>query len=166
MPPKPNRRPGQLSPLRISSLETRLSEDSGISHEDRNDPIGTNLSSPRSANSVRTDPPQVLRVQSRPSETVFAAIGTPIKTSVNYVPEPIKQVPEKVEHLLEIVDNDITTHSMRSESDYHSDDGLFTLGRNSTRKSMFADHPIMDRWAEKQEERLFQVTSNYFKEYY
>jgi len=33
----------------------------------------------------------------------------------------------------------------------------FSLGRNSTRKSMFVDSPMLDRWAELQEERMFVV---------
>ena len=46
----------------------------------------------------------------------------------------------------------------------HSDieEETFSLGRNSTRKSMFVDSPILDRWAELQEERMFVVREAFY----
>lgn len=158
VPPKPNRRPGQLSPAKISSLETRLSEDSGISNGERSDIIAANLSSLRLINnSLTNDTSQVSRHRSRPSEIVFAAVGTPIKTSVKHVQEPAKQVPEKVEYQPENGGRNLRIQSLSSENDYQSEEEQFTLGRNNTRKSMFADNPVLDRWAEKQEENMLMV---------
>lgn len=158
MPPKPNRRPGQLSPARISSLENKFSEESVLSHNDKNESVGANLNSQRLINNgVSNGTSPVFRYQSKHSGLVFAAVGTPIKTSVKHVQEPVKQVPKKVEYPPSKGDTNGKILLLDLENGYQSDEEQFTLGRSNTRKSMFADNPVLDRWAEKQEQNLIMV---------
>lgn len=126
-------------------VESIPSEDSGIStHDDRDRyRIGSDSSKSEINENVSVKP-TVYR--SKTGETSFVAIGTPIKTPVyNGLPNGERR-------------RFSSTSSDHADNEHsEGEDETFSLGRNSTRKSMFVDSPILDRWAELQEERMFGV---------
>lgn len=114
--------------------ESLPSEDSGIYISTRNR-IGSDSS--------KSEPSEVSPRVIRTAATAFVAIGRPIQVDkhfdINGTAENQKDEPSND---FELEDDD-------------DDDGAFSLGRNSARQSMFVDNPVLGRWAELQQERMF-----------
>ena len=145
--PKPFRTVRQISTngSRSSYIESIPSEDSGIStHDDRDRfRIGSDSSKSEITENVSVKP---AIYRSKTGETTFVAIGRPIKSPVYNG------------HLNGDRRRFSSTSSDHADNEHsEAEEETFSLGRNSTRKSMFVDSPILDRWAELQEERMFGV---------
>lgn len=146
--PKPLRtvRQTSVSSSRTSYVESVPSEDSGIcTHDDRDRyRIGSDSSKSEINENVSVKPAVY---KSKNGETTFVAIGTPVKTTIYNG------------HANGNRRRFSSTSSDHADNEHSEvEDETFSLGRNSTRKSMFVDSPIMDRWAELQEERMFRVS--------
>jgi len=135
--PKPQGYKKKEVPVLTDSLP---SEDSGICVNARTR-VGSDSS--KSELSEVLPSPRVIRT----AETAFVAIGTPIlvdnQFNFNVKDENKKNTSQK---------------DLELEDDDDDDDGTFSLGRNSARQStrMFMDNPVLDRWAELQEKRMFE----------
>ena len=144
---KPVRTAQQISAngSRSSYIESIPSEDSGIStHDDRDRfRIGSDSSKSEITENVYIKP---AIYRSKTGETTFVAIGMPIKSPV-YNGHSNGDRRRFSSTSSDHADNE---HSEAEEE-------TFSLGRNSTRKSMFVDSPMLDRWAELQEDRMFGV---------
>ena len=138
VPPKPMRQVGNNN--RKSFMESVPSEDSGISTQDDR----LRISSDSSKSEISETTLAASSVQ-KGGETTFVAIGTPVKT---YNGDSSTAIRRRYS----------STSSDHADNE-HSDEETFSLGRNLARKSMFVDSPLLDRWAELQEERVFQVSS-------
>ena len=145
-PVRPVRQVKHILSARSSFVESLPSEDSGISTLDDRDRYRNSSDSSKSEiNDNVSVKPAIYK--SRTGETTFVAIGRPIKSPVyngNLNGERRRFSSTSSDH----ADNE---HSEVEEE-------TFSLGRNSTRKSMFVDSPMLDRWAELQEERMFGVS--------
>lgn len=145
-PVRPVRQVKHILSARSSFVESLPSEDSGISTLDDRDRYRNSSDSSKSEiNDNVLVKPAIYK--SRTGETTFVAIGRPIKSPVyngNLNGERRRFSSTSSDH----ADNE---HSEIEEE-------TFSLGRNSTRKSMFVDSPMLDRWAELQEERMFGVS--------
>ena len=129
-----------------SYVDSIPSEDSGISTHDDHDRyrIGSDSSkSEINENNVSVKP---AIYKSRTGETTFVAIGRPIKS-------PVYNGHSNGERRR--FSSTSSDHADNEHSEVEEE--TFSLGRNSTRKSMFVDSPMLDRWAELQEERMFAV---------
>lgn len=147
--PKPLRTVRHISvSSRTSYNESVPSEDSGISMRDDRDRYRIGSDSSKSEINENVSVKHAI-YRRKSGETTFAAIGMPIKRA-----------------LYNGLSNGDRTRLSSTSSD-HADtenseveEETFSLGRNSTRKSMFSDSPMMDRWAELQEQKMFEVNNN------
>ena len=145
--PKPLRTVRHISvSSRTSYNESVPSEDSGISMRDDRDRYRIGSDSSKSEINENVSVKHAI-YRRKSGETTFAAIGMPIKRA-----------------LYNGLSNGDRTRLSSTSSD-HADtenseveEETFSLGRNSTRKSMFSDSPMMDRWAELQEQKMFEVS--------
>lgn len=126
----------------VSTVDSVPSEDSGIYVTTSRTCIGSDSSKSEVNEPVST--PRVMRT----SETAFVAIGTPIIS------------PNKPFNFNVSNDTRNTSTSDFEQMDDDEEDGQFSLGRNSARQSMFIDNPVLDRWAELQEKRIYEEREN------
>jgi hypothetical protein len=120
----------------VSTVDSVPSEDSGIYVNAQYSCIGSDSS--KSEVSEPVSSPRVMRM----AETAFVAIGTPLPSN--------KQFNFDVNH-----NDGKASLSDFEQIDDEEDDGQFSLGRNSARQSMFVDNPVLGRWAELQDKRLY-----------
>ncbi|XP_067023281.1 partitioning defective 3 homolog isoform X2 [Acropora muricata] len=133
---------------RTSFNESIPSEDSGISMRDDQDRHRIGSDSSKSEISENVPLKQAI-YRSKSGETTFAAVGMPIRKALYNG------------HLNGNKSRLSSNSSDQADAEHsEAEDEGFSLGRNSIRKSMFADSPMMDRWAELQEKRLFEVNNN------
>ena len=144
--PKPVRAVRHVSvSSRTSYNESIPSEDSGISMRDDQDRHRIGSDSSKSEISENVPLKQAI-YRSKSGETTFAAVGMPIRKALYNG------------HLNGNKSRLSSNSSDQADAEHsEAEDEGFSLGRNSIRKSMFADSPIMDRWAELQEKILFEV---------
>ncbi|XP_029207740.2 partitioning defective 3 homolog isoform X1 [Acropora millepora] len=147
--PKPARAVRHVSvSSRTSFNESIPSEDSGISMRDDQDRHRNGSDSSKSEISENVPLKQAI-YRSKSGETTFAAVGMPIRKALYNG------------HLNGNKSRLSSNSSDQADAEHsEAEDEGFSLGRNSIRKSMFADSPMMDRWAELQEKRLFEVNNN------
>ncbi|XP_074624635.1 uncharacterized protein LOC141882580 isoform X2 [Acropora palmata] len=147
--PKPVRAVRHVSvSSRTSYNESIPSEDSGISMRDDQDRHRIGSDSSKSEISENVPLKQAI-YRSKSGETTFAAVGMPIRKALYNG------------HLNGNKSRLSSNSSDQADAEHsEAEDEGFSLGRNSIRKSMFADSPIMDRWAELQEKILFEVNNN------
>lgn len=147
--PKPVRAVRQVSvSSRTSFNESIPSEDSGISMRDDQDRHRNGSDSSKSEISENVPLKQAI-YRSKSGETTFAAVAMPIRKALYNG------------HLNGNKSRLSSNSSDQADAEHsEAEDEGFSLGRNSIRKSMFADSPMMDRWAELQEKRLFEVNNN------
>lgn len=144
--PKPVRAVRHVSvSSRTSFNESIPSEDSGISMRDDQDRHRNGSDSSKSEISENVPLKQAI-YRSKSGETTFAAVAMPIRKALYNG------------HLNGNKSRLSSNSSDQADAEHsEAEDEGFSLGRNSIRKSMFADSPMMDRWAELQEKRLFEV---------
>lgn len=147
--PKPVRAVRHVSvSSRTSFNESIPSEDSGISMRDDQDRHRNGSDSSKSEISENVPLKQAI-YRSKSGETTFAAVAMPIRKALYNG------------HLNGNKSRLSSNSSDQADAEHsEAEDEGFSLGRNSIRKSMFADSPMMDRWAELQEKRLFEVNNN------
>ena len=142
VPPKPVRQSSKNS-SRTSYIESIPSEDSGISTQDDRFRIGSDSSKSETIENVIVKPTIY-----RTGEMTFVAIGRPVKPAVYNGHANLDR---------RRFSSTSSDHADNEHSNSDLEEETFSLGRNTTRKSMFVDSPILDRWAELQEERMFVV---------
>lgn len=145
VPPKPVRQIS-VNSSRTSYIESVPSEDSGISSHDDRFRISSDSSKSETIENVVVKPTIY-----RTGEATFVAIGTPVKAAV-YNGHGHANVVDRRRF-----SSTSSDHADNEHSNSEMEEETFSLGRNSTRKSMFVDSPMLDRWAELQEERMFVV---------
>ncbi|KAL9968293.1 hypothetical protein ACROYT_G026648 [Oculina patagonica] len=148
VPPKPVRHIS-VNSSRTSYVESIPSEDSGISTHDERFRIGSDSSKSETIENVVVKPTIY-----RTGEMTFVAIGTPVKPTVYNGHANIDR---------RRFSSTSSDHADNEHSNSEVEEETFSLGRNSARKSMFVDSPMLDRWAELQEERMF-VGNNHREE--
>lgn len=142
VPPKPVRHIS-VNSSRSSHVESIPSEDSGISSHDDRYRISSDSSKSETIENVIVKPTIY-----RTGEATFVAIRTPVKqTMYNGQANTDRRR----------FSSTSSDHADNEHSNSDVEEETFSLGRNSTRKSMFVDSPMLDRWAELQEERMFVV---------
>ena len=119
------------------------SEDSGISSHDDRYRINSDSSKSETIENVIVKP-TIFRTR----EATFVAIGTPVKQTMYNGHANMDR---------RRFSSTSSDHADNEHSNSEMEEETFSLGRNSTRKSMFVDSPMLDRWAELQEERMFMV---------
>lgn len=143
VPPKPVRHIS-VNSSRTSYIEsTPASEDSGISSQDDRYRISSDSSKSETTENVIVKPTIY-----RTGEATFVAIGTPVKQAMYNGHANMDR---------RRFSSTSSDHADNEHSNSEVEEETFSLGRNSTRKSMFVDSPMLDRWAELQEERMFVV---------
>ena len=143
VPPKPVRHIS-VNSTRTSYNESIPSEDSGISTHDDRYRISSDSSKSETIENVIVKPTIF-----RTGEATFVAIGrTPVKQAMynGHANTDRRRF-----------SSTSSDHADNEHSNSELEEETFSLGRNTTRKSMFVDSPILDRWAELQEERMFVV---------
>jgi len=129
---------------RTSYIESiPASEDSGISSQDDRYRISSDSSKSETTENVIVKP-TIFRTR----EATFVAIGTPVKQAMYNGHANMDR---------RRFSSTSSDHADNEHSNSEVEEETFSLGRNSTRKSMFVDSPMLDRWAELQEERMFVV---------
>lgn len=142
LPPPVAPKPKRTKQPSVSTVDSVPSEDSGIYVTTSRNFIGSDSSKSEVSEPIST--PRIMRT----SETAFVAIGTPI----NAPNKPFN---------FNVSDNTRNTSTSDFEQmDDDEEDGQFSLGRNSARQSMFVDNPVLDRWAELQEKRIYEERGN------
>lgn len=132
-----------MNSSRTSYIESIPSEDSGISTHDDRFRIGSDSSKSETIENVVVKPTIY-----RTGEMTFVAIGMPVKPAVYNGHANIDR---------RRFSSTSSDHADNEHSNSEVEEETFSLGRNSARKSMFVDNPMLDRWAELQEERMFVV---------
>lgn len=143
-PPAVAPKPQSKKQTRLSYVESAPSEDSGIIQDDR---IRIGSDSSKSEANETAVPPQTVTVR-RTSETAFVAVATPVRNDFNF-----SESSDRGRLSSASSDHFEADHS----GDHSEEEDSFNLGRNVARKSMFVDNPLLDRWAELQEQRMFGV---------
>ena len=151
VPPKPVRNSTKNN-SRISYIESIPSEDSGISSHDDRFRISSDSSKSETIESVVVKPTIY-----RTGEMTFVAVGRPVNQAVHNGHNGHNG---HANHDRRRFSSTSSDHADNEHSDIEEE--TFSLGRNSTRKSMFVDSPILDRWAELQEERMFVVREAFY----
>lgn len=141
VPPKPLRHTYVNS--KRTYIDSIPSEDSGISTHDERFRISSDSSKSETIENVVVKPTIY-----RTGEMTFVAIGTPVKPAVYNGHTNMDR---------RRFSSTSSDHADNEHSNSEVEEETFSLGRNSARKSMFVDSPILDRWAELQEERMFMV---------
>ena len=141
--PKPQAKKGP----RTSFVESTPSEDSGIFQEDRIR-MGSD-SSKSEGHEILYSPPTITTIKT--SETAFVAVATraPIQSNVAHFTDPNERG--------RLSSASSGQFEVDQESGHSDEEESFGLGRNTSRKSMFVDSPMLDRWAELQEQRMYEV---------
>ena len=127
-----------------SYIESIPSEDSGISTLDDRYRISSDSSKSETIENVIVKPTIY-----RTGEATFVAIGrTPVKQAMYNGHTDMDS---------RRFSSTSSDHADNEHSNSEVEEETFSFGRNTTRKSMFVDSPMLDRWAELQEERMFVV---------
>lgn len=146
VPPKPVRNNTKNS-SRTSYIESVPSEDSGISSHDDRFRISSDSSKSETIENVVVKPTIY-----KTGEMTFVAVGMPVKQAV------YNGQNGHANHDRRRFSSTSSDHADNEHSDMEEE--TFSLGRNSARRSMFVDSPMLDRWAELQEERMFVNNPN------
>lgn len=132
-----------MNSSRTSYIESIPSEDSGISTQDDRYRISSDSSKSETIENVIVKPTIY-----RTGEATFVAIGTSVKQAIYNGHANMDR---------RRFSSTSSDHADNEHSNSEVEEETFSLGRNTTRKSMFVDSPMLDRWAELQEERMLVV---------